>query len=65
MDVITEPMKRKLPNAVFATNPCRIKYCTKEIVIFRDDVYTKMCRTAIRFPENEDTVDHVSPIFLQ
>ncbi|XP_038066807.1 DNA polymerase epsilon subunit 2-like [Patiria miniata] len=51
-DVITEEFCRRVPSAIFTTNPCRMQYCTQEIVVFREDIVMKMCRNCIRFPDN-------------
>ncbi|XP_033106348.1 DNA polymerase epsilon subunit 2-like [Anneissia japonica] len=50
-DCITEEFRRNVPGAIFTSNPCRIQYCTQEMVIFREDILTKMCRNCVRFPE--------------
>ncbi|XP_055330849.1 DNA polymerase epsilon subunit 2-like isoform X2 [Paramacrobiotus metropolitanus] len=50
---LTASFESKVKNAIFATNPCRIQYCTKEIVIIREDILTKMCRTLIRDPVHD------------
>ncbi|XP_032795121.1 LOW QUALITY PROTEIN: DNA polymerase epsilon subunit 2 [Daphnia magna] len=52
--VIREEFLQRVPNAVFTTNPCRIQYGTKEIVVLREDIITKMCRNAIHFPTTDD-----------
>ncbi|KND04980.1 DNA polymerase epsilon noncatalytic subunit [Spizellomyces punctatus DAOM BR117] len=49
----TERIRSKLPKAMFMSNPCRIKYCTQEIVIFRDDIVKRMRRGSI-VPPRED-----------
>ncbi len=49
----------KVPSAMFTTNPCRIQYCTQEIVIFREDIVTKMCRNCVRFPSDGNIPNHV------
>lgn len=56
---IIEEVTKVIPNAIFTTNPCRIQYCTKEIVVLREDMLTKMCRNALRFPK-EDIFKRVS-----
>ncbi|KAK9763417.1 DNA-directed DNA polymerase epsilon, subunit B [Basidiobolus ranarum] len=43
----TSQLRRQVPNAIFASNPCRIKYCTQEIVIFREDLINKMRRNCV------------------
>ena len=58
---IAEDMLKKLPvqeNCHFVSNPCRIQYCTQEIVLFREDIVTKMCRNCVYFPENGDIPSH-------
>ncbi|XP_075387203.1 DNA polymerase epsilon subunit 2 isoform X2 [Tenrec ecaudatus] len=49
---ITSEFKEKVPFSVFTTNPCRIQYCTQEIIVFREDLVNKMCRNCVRFPSN-------------
>ncbi|KFU84590.1 DNA polymerase epsilon subunit 2, partial [Chaetura pelagica] len=56
---ITEEFKQLVPFSVFTTNPCRIQYCTQEIIIFREDLVNKMCRNCVRFPSsNMDIPNH-------
>ncbi|KAI0771567.1 epsilon DNA polymerase [Trametes elegans] len=40
-------MKSRVPNAHFATNPCRIKFFEQEIVIFREDLMSRMLRNLV------------------
>ncbi|CAG8717777.1 14973_t:CDS:2, partial [Dentiscutata heterogama] len=47
-NMYTSRLKSKIPKAVFASNPCRIKYCSQEIVIFREDIVYKVKRNIIR-----------------
>ncbi|KAI8816342.1 DNA polymerase alpha/epsilon subunit B-domain-containing protein [Fimicolochytrium jonesii] len=49
-------MKQKAPKLVLASNPCRIKYCSQEILIFREDLLSKMRRNAIVSPASDDNV---------
>ncbi|NXP69507.1 DPOE2 polymerase, partial [Ramphastos sulfuratus] len=49
---ITEEFRQLVPFSVFTTNPCRIQYCTQEIIIFREDLVNKMCRNCIRSPSS-------------
>ncbi|XP_053108069.1 DNA polymerase epsilon subunit 2 isoform X1 [Hemicordylus capensis] len=56
---ITEEFRQQVPFSVFTTNPCRVQYCTQEIVIFREDLVNKMCRNCVRFPSsNLDIPNH-------
>uniref|UniRef100_A0A8B9UBH7 DNA polymerase epsilon subunit n=1 Tax=Anas zonorhyncha TaxID=75864 RepID=A0A8B9UBH7_9AVES len=56
---ITEEFRQLVPFSVFTTNPCRIQYCTQEIIIFREDLVNKMCRNCVRFPNsNMDIPNH-------
>ncbi|XP_062974355.1 DNA polymerase epsilon subunit 2 isoform X2 [Elgaria multicarinata webbii] len=56
---ITEEFRQQVPFSVFTTNPCRVQYCTQEIIIFREDLVNKMCRNCVRFPcSNLDIPTH-------
>lgn len=57
---ICTDLKRLLPRTVLATNPCRLQYCTQQIVICRADLITKLCRNTINFPQDGKLEDHVS-----
>lgn len=62
---VTEDMRHKLGDSViFTTNPCRLQYCTQEIVIIRQDLVMKMCRNSIHFPETGDIPDHLIKTLL-
>jgi DNA polymerase epsilon subunit 2 len=55
-------MKHKTRKSVFTTNPCRIRYCTQEIVIFREDLLNKLWRNALLTPNlqtDDDPIRHV------
>uniref|UniRef100_A0A669DZ81 DNA polymerase epsilon subunit n=1 Tax=Oreochromis niloticus TaxID=8128 RepID=A0A669DZ81_ORENI len=51
-DHITEEFRQRVPFSVFTTNPCRIQYCSQEIIIIREDLVNKMCRNCVRLPNN-------------
>jgi len=55
---ITKELQKNVPNAKLLSNPARVQYCTQEIVIFREDIVTKMCRNAIYFPETGEIPTH-------
>ncbi|KAJ0171930.1 hypothetical protein K1T71_012693 [Dendrolimus kikuchii] len=64
-DYVTKDIKASLGDTViFTSNPCRIQYCTQEIVVFRQDLVTKMCRNSIHFPESGDIPDHLTKSLL-
>ena len=55
----------QFPNAVImASNPCRIQFCTQEIVIFREDIMSKMCRNCVYFPEQGEVSTHFAKTIL-
>ena len=57
-DFFREKLRRVLGDrGVWGTNPCRLKYCTKEIVIFREDLLGKMRRNSIIGPNNDKEMD--------
>uniref|UniRef100_A0A8C4QTQ8 DNA polymerase epsilon subunit n=1 Tax=Eptatretus burgeri TaxID=7764 RepID=A0A8C4QTQ8_EPTBU len=55
-DFITTEFTQQVPSAVFATNPSRIQYCTQEIVVFRENLVSKMCRNCIQFPSDKMSI---------
>ncbi|KAL8602764.1 hypothetical protein ACOMHN_064071 [Nucella lapillus] len=55
---VTEELRSKVPGAVFTSNPCRLQYCTQQIVVMREDIVTKMCRHCLRFPTDGDIPTH-------
>ncbi|XP_051833879.1 DNA polymerase epsilon subunit 2 [Antechinus flavipes] len=55
---ITNDFRQRVPYSVFTTNPCRIQYCTQEIIIFREDLVNKMCRNCVRFPNSNMDIPH-------
>ncbi|PIL37097.1 hypothetical protein GSI_00789 [Ganoderma sinense ZZ0214-1] len=40
-------LKSRVPNVHFATNPCRIKFFEQEIVIFREDLMSRILRNLV------------------
>lgn len=56
-------LKRLVPRIILATNPCRLQYCTQQIVVCRADLVTKLCRNTIHFPQTGKLEDHVSHKF--
>ncbi|CAH0714861.1 unnamed protein product, partial [Brenthis ino] len=62
---VTKDIRDKLGDSViFTTNPCRIQYCTQEIVVMRQDLVMKMCRNSIHFPDTGDIPDHLTKTLL-
>ncbi|XP_043088331.1 DNA polymerase epsilon subunit 2 [Puntigrus tetrazona] len=49
---ITEEFRQRVPFSVFTTNPCRIQYCSQEMVVIREDLVNKMCRNCVRLPSS-------------
>ena len=39
-----------MPGIVLASNPCRLRYCSQEIVIFRQDLLKTMRRLCLLTP---------------
>ena len=47
MASLVSRLKSRVPKIHFATNPCRIKFCDQEIVVFREDVMARMLRNLV------------------
>lgn len=45
---LIKAVNEKLPKVTFASNPCRITYKSQEIVVFRDDLMSRMLRNTVR-----------------
>lgn len=50
---------KKVPKTILATNPCRLQYCTQQIVVCRADLVTKFCRNTVHFPTTGLLEEHV------
>lgn len=55
---LTQEFRKKITCTHFVSNPCRVQYCTQEIVLFREDIVTKMCRNCIYFPDDGNIANH-------
>ncbi|GMN51451.1 hypothetical protein TIFTF001_020598 [Ficus carica] len=54
---LTEELQNHIPNAIFSSNPCRIKFFSQEIVFFREDMLYRMRRSCLMPPSTEETED--------
>ncbi|BBN16991.1 DNA polymerase epsilon subunit 2 [Marchantia polymorpha subsp. ruderalis] len=54
----TNEVLKHVPNSIFASNPCRIRFYSQEIVLFRDDILYRTRRNCIIPPSNEETQDN-------
>ncbi|CAB3368590.1 Hypothetical predicted protein [Cloeon dipterum] len=61
---ITEDFEARVPNAIFTSNPCRIRYCTQEIVVMREDIMSKLCRNTIHYPTTGNIYEHFAKTLL-
>ncbi|KAG6384717.1 hypothetical protein SASPL_153534 [Salvia splendens] len=61
---IIEEFQSHIPNAVFMSNPCRIRFYTLEIVFLREDMLYKMRRSCLMPPLTEETSDPFEHIVL-
>ncbi|XP_022897536.1 DNA polymerase epsilon subunit B [Olea europaea var. sylvestris] len=54
---ITEELQKYIPNSIFSSNPCRIKFYSQEIIFFRQDILYRMRRACLMPPSTEETSD--------
>lgn len=47
---VTVGVGERIPSAQFCSNPTRIQFCTQEMVIYCDDIMSKLCRNCVKFP---------------
>ena len=50
----TGALRNKVPHAVFTTNPCRIRYFSKELVFCRQDIVSKLRRNCLLAPREDN-----------
>jgi DNA polymerase epsilon subunit 2 len=55
----TEYLRKKIPNCHFPSNPCRIQFGSRQIVVFREDLLQKMSRNAIKIPDSDKLTEDV------
>ena len=60
----TGGLRSKLSHVHFATNPCRLRYFSKEIVLTRQDVVHKLRRHCILKPRSSEWVQHTVKTIL-
>ncbi|CAK9863769.1 unnamed protein product [Sphagnum jensenii] len=53
----TDEILKHLPNSIFGSNPCRIRFYSQEIVLFREDLQYRMRRSCICTPSEDETSD--------
>ena len=47
MSSFTGKLKSKIPRLHIGSNPCRMKFCDQELVIFREDLMARMLRNLV------------------
>ncbi|KAK3829292.1 MAG: DNA polymerase alpha/epsilon subunit B-domain-containing protein [Benniella sp.] len=52
-DFYTAKVRSLVKRSIFTSNPCRIKYCDQEIVIFREDILNRLFRNCVVPPSKE------------
>ncbi|ORY91254.1 DNA polymerase alpha/epsilon subunit B-domain-containing protein [Syncephalastrum racemosum] len=61
-DNYTNRFRHRVRKAIFTTNPCRIRYCTQDIVVYREDLFSELWRNSIvrpRASEGESLAEHL------
>jgi DNA polymerase epsilon subunit 2 len=53
-----------LDKAIFTSNPARLKYCSQEILIFRDDLQNTMRRNCIVPPVESDNLTIEEQVYI-
>lgn len=62
---IVAGVSERIPGAQFCSNPVRIQFCTREIVVFCDDIMSKLCRNCVKFPsESTNLSSHLVKTLL-
>ncbi|KAK9848386.1 hypothetical protein WJX84_000167 [Apatococcus fuscideae] len=67
---LTADLRARVPGIVLASNPCRLRYCTQDIIVFRQDLLQTMRRHCLLTPigdsQSSDALfEHLSVTLLQ
>ncbi|EGD72114.1 hypothetical protein PTSG_00131 [Salpingoeca rosetta] len=54
---LTRRFRTRVPNATFTTNPARLRFGAQEIVLFREDLTSKLRRNCLLPPRDQDGND--------
>jgi DNA polymerase epsilon subunit 2 len=57
---LTQTLTQRVTNITFGSNPCRIKFYTQEIVLFRENLIKKMQRHVAISPNSHETAPEMS-----
>lgn len=59
-------LQKRVPHMTVASNPCRLRFYTQEIVLFREDLLRKMQRHVVKSTETEqDTTEILAQTILE
>lgn len=60
-----QDLKEAAPKVMLAPNPCRLRYCTQEMVLFRQDLHVRLRRSAqAATNRNQSYFDHIMTTLL-
>jgi hypothetical protein len=67
IETVINPLKKKLPNIINATNPCRFSLFGKELVVFRDNLNKKLSRNAVNRAKDimENKENYITTVLSQ
>jgi len=57
-EIFTQSIRSKIPHVLFGTNPCRIRYFSKEILLFRNDLVMALKHHCLVPPPSTNTTDN-------
>lgn len=60
----TEYIRKKIPNCHFPSNPCRIQFGSRQIVVFREDLLQKMSRNAMKIPDSDKLAEDLTKTLI-
>ncbi|XP_050336121.1 DNA polymerase epsilon subunit 2 [Bactrocera neohumeralis] len=56
-ETLATGLRKAWPRTILATNPCRLQYCTQQIVVCKLDLMAKFCRNTLHFPPDTDNIE--------
>lgn len=61
-ELFTGDLRKRVKKVTFASNPCRLRYYTQEIVLFREDLLKKMQRNVVLPLLTDDSTPDISEV---
>ena len=63
--LFVKELQQRIPHMTFASNPCRVRFYTQEIVLFREDLLRKLQRHVVLNPTKMETEREMTEVLAE